>query len=95
MANEYQPLDINQHPMGCLCPGELYALDDVSSVTLPNAGVYRVYFQNNTRMGVSLPDGTSSTIYAMQGTIEYFYLPAGTEVSNETDSTSIYLIKMN
>ena len=95
MANEYQPLDINLHPMGVLCPGELYALEDAVSLTLPNAGVYRIFFQDNTRLGVSLPEGTSTTIYAGQGSIEYFYFPAGTEVSNEVDSTTIFLLKMN
>ena len=95
MSKEYQPLDVNLHPIGVLCPGELYALDDAVSLTLQNAGVYRIFFQDNTNLGVSLPDGTSTTIYAVQGTIEYFYLPAGTEVSNEVDSTSIYLLKMN
>ena len=95
MSKEYQPLDINLHPMGVLCPGELYAVEYTVSLTLPKAGVYRIFFQDNTRLGVSLPDGTSTTIYAVQGSIEYFYFPAGTEVSNEVDSTSIYLLKMN
>lgn len=95
MANEYQPLDINQNPMGVLCPGSLYSLEDAVSLTLQDSGVYRVFFQSDTRIGISLPDGISTTIYAMQGTIEYFYFPAGTEISNEVDSTSVYLTKMN
>lgn len=96
MSKEYQPLDVNLHPIGVLMPGKFYAIDDVSSITLPEAGVYRVFVDGDyTFITCTYPGESASTrLDFVYGTIEYFYFPSGTVVKNEVDSTSVYLTKM-
>lgn len=99
MANEYQPLDINQNPMGVLQPGKSYAVEDLSSIILPESGVYRFCIYSSgpeSAFKFSYPgDPIQSTVYFNDGTIEYFYLPAGTEVENLVDHTGALIVKMN
>lgn len=96
MAKEYQPLDINLHPMGVLRPGKLYTIEDLALVTLTEAGVYRVFSSGDTSVTCTYSDGQeSSTLFFTNGTIEYFYFPAGTVIENTVDTTSVYIVKMN
>ena len=95
MANEYQPLDLNLRPMGVLRPGQLYSIDDIASATLPDAGVYRLFSSGDAAITCTYPGETvTSTLHFTNGTIEYFYFPAGTTIANTVDSTSVYLVKM-
>lgn len=95
MSKEYQPLDVNLHPIGVLQPEKFYAIDDAVSVTLPESGVYRVFVNADTHITCTYPGVSESPrMDFANGTIEYFYFPAGTVINNEVDSTSVYLTKM-
>lgn len=95
MSKEYQPLDVNLHPIGVLQPEKFYAIEDAGSITLPESGVYRVFVVGDTYITCTYPgESESPRLDFVNGTIEYFYFPAGTVVKNNIDSTSVYLTKM-
>lgn len=96
MSKEYQPLDVNLHPIGVLMPGKFYAIEDEGSITLPEAGVYRVFVNGDyTYITCTYPgESDSPRLDFVNGTIEYFYFPAGTVVKNNVDYTGVYISKM-
>ena len=96
MSKEYQPLDVNLHPIGALCPKQTYIVRD-NDFTIEEAGVYRVFTDtdSNGKAGfeMELPDGSIVNVDSTVGTIEYFYFPAGTQIYTGTGGT-FQLIKM-
>lgn len=83
MSKEYQPLDVNLHPIGALCPGQTYNVAD-DDLTIEESGVYRVFTETDSNgeagFEMELPDGTVVNVNSTVGTIEYFYFPRGTEI---------------
>lgn len=96
MSKEYQPLDVNLHPIGALCPKGTYIVRD-NELTIEEAGVYRVFTDtdSNGKAGfeMELPDRSIVNVDSTVGTIEYFYFPAGTLIYTGTGGT-FQLIKM-
>lgn len=95
MANEYQPLDINQNPIGVLQPGTQYYIDGPGDeLELPEAGVYMLSVQNGNVIQIDYPDGTDSRLFFATGTIISFYFPAGTKISAGDENLQLNVNKM-
>ena len=95
MSKEYQPLDVNLHPMGVLQPGTQYYLDGPGDVLeLPEAGVYMLSVQNGNVIQIDYPDGTDSRLFFATGTIISFYFPAGTRISAGDGDLQLNVNKM-
>ena len=99
--NEYQPLDINRNPIGCLCPETSGIVEPGVDYTAEVPGVYRILFAQSTDpdgplmiLHIQLPDREKIIEFAgFVGTIEYIYLPAGAVLKLQGDDDFFYIVK--
>lgn len=100
--NEYQPLDINRNPIGCLCPETGGTVEPGVDYTAEEPGVYRILFAESGEPGdtlmvlrILLPDRAKYIDFAgFVGTIEYIYLPKGAVLKRTNEEDFLYIVKM-
>ena len=81
MGKEYQPLDVNLHPMGVLQPGGNIVMNENEVYEITEPGIYRIFTESGENGIAEIEidaDGLISNVYSTVGTIEYFYLTANT-----------------
>lgn len=96
MSKEYQPLDVNLHPIGVLMPGGNMELDENESYEITEPGVYRIFTESGENGVAEFEfdvNGIISNVYSTVGTIEYFYLPANTIFYSITGTIKVNKMK--
>lgn len=81
MSKEYQPLDVNLHPIGVLMPGGNIVMNENENYEITEPGIYRIFTESGENGVAEFEfdvNGIISNVYSTVGTIEYFYLPANT-----------------
>lgn len=96
MSKEYQPLDVNLHPMGVLQPGGNIEMNENENYEITEPGIYRIFTESgeNGIAGIEIDaNGLISDVYSTVGTIEYFYLPANTIFYSITGTFKVVKMK--
>ena len=96
MSKEYQPLDVNLHPIGVLQPGGNIVLDENENYEITEPGIYRVFTESGENGIAEIEfdtNGTISNVHSTVGTIEYFYMPANTIFYSITGTFNVVKMK--
>lgn len=96
MGKEYQPLDVNLHPMGVLQPGGNIVMNENEVYEITEPGIYRIFTESGENGIAEIEidaDGLISNVYSTVGTIEYFYLTANTIFYSITGTIRVVKMK--
>lgn len=96
MSKEYQPLDVNLHPMGVLQPGGNIVMNENEIYEITESGIYRIFTESGENGIAEIEidaNGIISNVYSTVGTIEYFYLLANTIFYSITGTFKVVKMK--